>query len=203
MGLGLLPSVHGGAPRREVALFLVAVHERWFTPSLTLPARGREPARNKGGAARGIGQIFLMISLLRPRIQHRQERLLRDVDVADRLHPLLAFLCFAHSLRLRRDVAAVALGGDVLAHRRDRFAGDDRGCRWPPAWRPRTCAGRSPPAASCTIAAAAAVGVAPVADDRQGVDPVAVRPGCPAARGRPADSRSPRSPSCRSRGWRS
>src|SRR5215210_2658059 len=45
-----------------------------------------------------------------------QEGLLRDLDAADLLHPLLA---------LARDVAAVALGRHVLAEGLDGLAGDD------------------------------------------------------------------------------
>jgi hypothetical protein len=40
-------------------------------------------------------------------------------------HALLAFLLLLEQLALARDVAAVALRGDVLAHRCDRFARDD------------------------------------------------------------------------------
>ena len=58
-------------------------------------------------------------------VEDRQERLLRDLDVADLLHPLLAFLLLLEQLALAGDVAAVALGGDVLAEGRDRLAGDD------------------------------------------------------------------------------
>src|SRR5690606_34341870 len=58
-------------------------------------------------------------------IENGHERFLRNVDAADRLHPLLAFLLLGPQLALARDVAAVALGGHVLAHGRDRFAGDD------------------------------------------------------------------------------
>ena len=46
---------------------------------------------------------------------------------------------------LRRDVAAVALGGDVLAHRLDRFAGDDPRADRRLQRRPRTCGGGSLP----------------------------------------------------------
>jgi hypothetical protein len=37
---------------REVALSLVSVHVRWFTPSLALPARGRGPDISKDVAKR-------------------------------------------------------------------------------------------------------------------------------------------------------
>src|ERR1051325_5671311 len=53
------------------------------------------------------------------------EGLLRDLDPAHGLHPLLAFLLLLQQLALPRDVTAVALGQDVLADRANRFAGDD------------------------------------------------------------------------------
>src|SRR4029079_5106771 len=54
-----------------------------------------------------------------------QEGLLRDLDGTDPLHPLLAFLLLLEELPLPGDVAAVALGQHVLAHRPDRLAADD------------------------------------------------------------------------------
>src|ERR1700689_1452234 len=57
-------------------------------------------------------------------LQRRNERLLRDVDLAELPHLLLAFLLLLQKLSLARDVAAVALCCDVLAQRADGFAGD-------------------------------------------------------------------------------
>src|SRR4051794_30348546 len=70
------------------------------------------------------------MGLLRPRslvavVEDRKEGFLRDFDVADLLHPLLAFFLLLQELALPGDVAAVALGRDVLAQGRDRLAGDD------------------------------------------------------------------------------
>src|SRR6266545_8315534 len=56
-----------------------------------------------------------------------QKGLLRDLDGPDPLHPLLAFLLLFEELALTGDVAAVALGQHVLAHRPDRLAADDMG----------------------------------------------------------------------------
>src|SRR5581483_1608137 len=56
--------------------------------------------------------------------QHGEEGLLRDLDLADALHALLAFLLFFEQLAFARDVAAVTLRQHVLAHRLDRLAGD-------------------------------------------------------------------------------
>src|SRR4029450_11667279 len=55
------------------------------------------------------------------------ERLLRDLDAADHLHPLLTLLLLLQQLPLAGDVTAAALGEDVLADGADRLAGDDPG----------------------------------------------------------------------------
>src|SRR2546423_15358333 len=71
-------------------------------------------------------KLSAMLALgLGAHLQNREERFLRDLDLADALHPLLAFLLFLEELAFARDVAAVALGEHVLAHRLDRFARDD------------------------------------------------------------------------------
>src|SRR5690348_3690025 len=64
-------------------------------------------------------------ALLLPYFQHRQERLLRDLDAPDALHALLAFLLLLEQLALARDVAAVALRKHVLPQRLHGFARDD------------------------------------------------------------------------------
>src|SRR6185503_8854735 len=56
--------------------------------------------------------------------EHRQERLLRDLDGSDALHPPLALFLPFEQLSLARDVATVAFGKDVLAQRPDRFPCD-------------------------------------------------------------------------------
>src|ERR1041385_1495041 len=72
-----------------------------------------------------------LASTLTIHLQRRNKRLLRDVDLAELAHLLLAFLLLLQKLALSRDVAAVALCGDVLAQRAHGFAGDhlaaDRG----------------------------------------------------------------------------
>src|SRR6188768_550196 len=62
---------------------------------------------------------------LLPDLEHRQERLLRDLHLADALHALLAFFLLLEQLALARDVATVALREHVLPERLHRFAGDD------------------------------------------------------------------------------
>src|SRR5260221_9799263 len=71
------------------------------------------------------GSLSLLAVRLATEVEHREERLLRDLDAADLLHPLLALLLLLQQLALTRDVAAVALGDHVLAHRLDGFAGND------------------------------------------------------------------------------
>src|SRR4026209_364731 len=65
-------------------------------------------------------------------LQHRQERLLRNLDLSDLLHPFLAFLLLLEQLALARDVAARALGRDGLGHGLDRLAGGDPAARGGP-----------------------------------------------------------------------
>src|SRR3954471_14207643 len=64
-------------------------------------------------------------------LERGDEGRLRDLDVADLAHPLLALLLLLKKLLLAADVAAVALGEHVFAQRTDRLAGDhpaaDRG----------------------------------------------------------------------------
>src|ERR1700748_3810467 len=64
-------------------------------------------------------------------LQRGNEGFLRDVDLAELPHLLLAFLLLLQNLALARDVAAVAFGGGVLAPRpggftRNPFAADRR-----------------------------------------------------------------------------
>src|SRR5947199_1178929 len=60
-------------------------------------------------------------------LQDRQECLLRDFDRSHLLHALLSFFLLLEQLALARDVAAIALGGHVLAQRTDGLAGDHLG----------------------------------------------------------------------------
>src|ERR1700737_2123507 len=58
-------------------------------------------------------------------LESGDEGRLRDLDVADLPHALLALLLLLQKLLLAADVAAVALGHHVLARRADRLARDD------------------------------------------------------------------------------
>jgi hypothetical protein len=58
-------------------------------------------------------------------LQRGDEGLLRDVDLAELAHALLAFLLLLQKLALAGDVAAVALGGDVFSERAHGLASDD------------------------------------------------------------------------------
>ena len=50
---------------------------------------------------------------------------MRQIDAADAAHLLFALFLLFQQLLLPRDIAAVALGQNVLAERFDRFTGDD------------------------------------------------------------------------------
>src|SRR5690349_12662976 len=53
------------------------------------------------------------------------EGALRDLDLAELPHALLALLLLLQKLALARDVAAIAFGGDILGEGADGLAGDD------------------------------------------------------------------------------
>src|SRR5438309_2617673 len=57
--------------------------------------------------------------------QRRDEGFLRYGHISILSHPLLALLLLLEELAFAGGVAAVAFGGDVLAHGADRLAGDD------------------------------------------------------------------------------
>src|SRR5262245_27947557 len=64
-------------------------------------------------------------SLLAADLQDGEKRLLRDLDLTELLHALLALFLLLQQLALAGYVAAVALRRDVLAQRLDRRARDD------------------------------------------------------------------------------
>src|SRR3954452_15647123 len=99
------------------------------------PGSNREPVRGKTGMISGRFAVSAIIygtevrrraiprdSGVGPGLEHRQEGLLRNLDGAHHLHALFAFLLLLQQLALAADVAAVALGGDVLAEGVDRRA---------------------------------------------------------------------------------
>src|SRR5882762_9534180 len=57
-------------------------------------------------------------------LQNGEEGFLRNVHLADALHAALAFFLFFEEFAFARNVAAVALGENVLANRGHRFARD-------------------------------------------------------------------------------
>src|SRR4051812_17845895 len=75
------------------------------------------------GSRRGMRATLLAPVVAQ--LQDGEERLLGNLDAPDLLHALLALLLALEQLALARDVAAVALGGDVLAEGLDGLAGDD------------------------------------------------------------------------------
>src|SRR5579885_2717189 len=58
-------------------------------------------------------------------LQCRNKRLLRDLDLAELAHLLLARLLLLQQLALAGDVAAIALRGHILSQRLDCLAGND------------------------------------------------------------------------------
>src|SRR5215470_7320018 len=83
--------------------------------------RARAPSRT---ARRLSSYRAPRLSLLLVEIEHGEEGLLRNLDRADLLHPLLALLLLLEQLALAGDVTAVALGEHVLALRLHGFARD-------------------------------------------------------------------------------
>src|SRR5829696_7929992 len=105
-------------------------------------------------------------------LQDREERLLRNLDGADLLHPLLALLLLLEQLALPGYVSPVELRGHVLAEGLDGLARDhdgaDRGLHrhveelpWDRVLQP------------LDQGTPAVVGELPVHDQREGVDPIA------------------------------
>src|ERR1700675_1111168 len=90
-------------------------------------SRTSDLRRVGAGASTGAGasDSVSVGCIRRSALEDRQERLLRRLDLADLLHAFLALLLFLEQLALSRDVAAVALGCDVLAHGLDGLARDD------------------------------------------------------------------------------
>src|SRR3954465_7873800 len=69
-------------------------------------------------------QTGVAVTTLAVHLQRGNEGFLRDVDLAELPHLLLAFLLLFEKFSFAGDVAAVAFRGDVLAQRAHRLAGD-------------------------------------------------------------------------------
>src|SRR5688500_7257568 len=57
--------------------------------------------------------------------EHGHKRLLADFNVADSLHSFLAFFLFLEQFAFTRNITAITLCGDILAHRRHGLPRDD------------------------------------------------------------------------------
>src|ERR1700692_4497555 len=88
------------------------------SPSLTKDSQLCATLRDQNGAA----SARLLADL-----QNGQKRLLRDFNLSDLFHAFLAGFLLLEQLAFARDVAAVALGEHVLAHRLDAGARNDVG----------------------------------------------------------------------------
>lgn len=76
-----------------------------------------EPQEWKNRAGAGIKLV--------PSFQHLDESFLRDIDFPDGPSCAFPFLLLFQKLALAGHVTAVTFGGNVLAHGRDAFTGDD------------------------------------------------------------------------------
>src|SRR3982751_2468203 len=94
-------------------LLCMGLFSRFFIvrPQITSPARLILPEM-----ARALASAV--------HLQRGDEGFLRDVDLAELPHLLLAFLLLLQKFALTSDVAAVALCGDVLAQGADGFTRD-------------------------------------------------------------------------------
>src|SRR6202171_6086478 len=91
--------------------------------STVIPEREANPeSRDPGSAPCASRNDELMPSAIH--LQRGNESLLRDVDLAELPHLLLAFLLLLQKFSFARDVAAVALCRHVLAQRTHGFARD-------------------------------------------------------------------------------
>src|SRR6478609_1379505 len=111
-----------------------STHQGCFSP-LPRPRRSHSassahtaPVTTRRSSRKRAKLMALRSCRLRSRVaslQHREERLLRDLDRADLFHALLPFLLFFEQLALAGDVAAVAFRQHVLAQRLDVLARHD------------------------------------------------------------------------------
>src|SRR3954451_387782 len=92
-------------------------------------ARRRHQARKPAGGSLPpppcVSPRSPWVALISIYFEDGEEGFLRDLHVANLFHPLLTFLLTLQQLALARYVAAVTLGGHVLAQRLHGRAGDD------------------------------------------------------------------------------
>src|SRR4051812_26778709 len=75
-----------------------------------------QPARRADDDSKAVSIVAI--------IEDREECLLRDLDIPYLFHTLLALFLLFEKFAFARNIAAVALGGDILAEGRDAFPGD-------------------------------------------------------------------------------
>src|SRR5208282_5408915 len=90
-------------------------------------AGARSASRALSGCTLEMLRAGSATTALLPDLEQGQKSLLRNLDPPDLFHPLLAFLLLLEQLAFPRDIAAVTLGGDVLAQRLNGFARDNLG----------------------------------------------------------------------------
>src|SRR4030095_1936772 len=96
--------------------------DKHLPPPVVIPSEAKR--------SRGISDYFLDRNIQRClafarqdkqslRFEHLDERLLRNIDLPDALHPFLSFLLFLQQLPLARNIAAVAFRGYIFSQRRN------------------------------------------------------------------------------------
>lgn len=93
-----------------ILLFLRTIER----PAPALPQQQAAPT--------GRSHFYFLIFI---QFQHAHKGFLRNLHVSYLAHPLLTFLLLLQQLLLSGNIAAVALGEDVFAHRADGFSGDN------------------------------------------------------------------------------
>src|SRR5438105_6545876 len=88
-------------------------------PRASVPLRRNANCPNRNRSARQSP------ASIRIHFEGGDECLLRDLDAAELPHSLFAFLLLVEKFAFARNVAAIALGGDILAQRLDGFSRDN------------------------------------------------------------------------------
>src|SRR5664280_1498434 len=141
--LRAMPSATTSSPRAATGSPASSSPATWSSAPPSRPTGGRPSYSNMCSTVVGGSDSFALLwavprsrrpgprLLLRRRGQRRDEGLLRNLDPADGLHPLLTLLLLLQQLALAADVPAVALGQHVLADCPDVLPGNhsrpDRG----------------------------------------------------------------------------
>uniref|UniRef100_A0A0N4ZLE2 Glucosamine_iso domain-containing protein n=1 Tax=Parastrongyloides trichosuri TaxID=131310 RepID=A0A0N4ZLE2_PARTI len=111
-------------PRAGIGATVAAIGGQPLDPVGRLVRHGQRVPTHPVGIGRRLSERAGAHPALRERLGG-DEGFLRDLDLAELAHPLLALLLLLQQLALAGDVATVALGRHVLAQGADGLAGDD------------------------------------------------------------------------------